>query len=251
MSNIENTTEWGIINKLEAQQIEKTLKINLKMNKYKTRPDPCCEDYEYHQSGHSHRSGDVWELFLLNQKRHKLQMSYNKLKETEKQAIAERSKKICFFTINPCKEHTIQTLQATMVNFLKKKYLQEVDVMWTFEQRGETPEDAGRGLHIHILFKKPSGKNTQPSMIINETFNTFKNLYGSLSPNSRTAILASAYKIYPIEFYNEKLEYMKGNKYINAEDKQQKLKIDTIFRQINNLQLIYKQDAQKKKPPST
>ncbi len=241
MSDIKDTTEWGIINKLEAQYIEKTLKIELRMNKFSIQPqwtpeqDATCEC--------DNDSCDVCEWFLLQSKRYRLQKAYNKIQDLEKQAIAERSKKLCFYTISPRPEVKLQEFQETMGRFLKKKYLQEVDVLWCYEQRGETLHEAGKGLHAHILFKKPMGKNTQPSMLQNEAFNTFKGLYKLSSKKHEEAIKTSAYKTYIMKYYPEKIDYMKGNKYINAEDKQAKLPIDEIFREINALEPLYTQKA--------
>ncbi len=243
--NISEGTYANIIDKMKHEYTIKTLKIELSMNKYNTRPvwlttshsmyaDACiCDD----------DTCDACELYALHHKRHQLQLAYNKIHDLEKQAIAERSKKLCFYTISPRPEVKLQELQETMVRFLKKKYLQEVDVLWCYEQRGETLHEAGKGLHMHILFKKPMGKNTQPSMLQNEAFNTFKGLYKLSSKKHEDAIKTSAYKTYIMKYYPEKIEYMKGNKYINAEDKQNKLPIDKIFREINDLKELYTQKA--------
>lgn len=96
---------------------------------------------------------------------------------------------------------------------------------WVFEQKGTTMETIGYHFHTHILLPKPKG----------------------ISPSQLRARLswAKAYasdnciKIqdYPMEFWEEKQQYMKGLKW--DEGKHEAVKLDPIYRKQLNLQEIY------------
>ncbi len=157
----------------------------------------------------------------------KLKLEHKKLND---------SKYLAFITINPKPETKLSTLQKAMDKFLAKEWIQG-DVYYTYEQRGENPDECGKGLHCHILLER-NGK--RPSHLTRETFNTFKNLYGK---RPKDKIISNDYKFYGHTFLHDKIEYMKGNKW--DESKSNKISIDKIFREKSNLQLYYKHASEK------
>lgn len=146
------------------------------------------------------------------------------------------TKYLAFITINPKPETKLSTLQKAINKFLMKEWI-EGEVYYTFEQRGTNPDEAGKGLHCHILLER-NGK--KPSHLLRETFNTFKNLYGK---RPKDKIIENDYKFYGFAYKEDKINYMKGIKW--DEDKQDKINIDKIFREKNNLKLYYKHASKK------
>ncbi len=217
------------IKSLNKQYLAKTLKLEFAMGKYRACPT-LTQAVEVNSL--------EWDIQNYNTALHSAQKSYDQAEATKKQWLLIKSRKICFFTINPSTKHTMTELKLCLTKFLAKKWLQDTIIYYAFEQRGETLEDCGKGFHLHILFHKPTGKNTQPTMLINQTYNTFKSLYDNPKETAIKQIKKTAYKIYIPEFYEEKLAYICGDKW--DEDKLLKTTLDKTFRENNNLRLYYK-----------
>lgn len=76
-------------------------------------------------------------------------------------------------TVNPpdMSVDKIPDLLKCISKFITKKWLKGM-VIYTIEQRGDTPDTRGNGIHFHCSFQLPFGKSK--SHILRETFNTFK-----------------------------------------------------------------------------
>lgn len=187
---------------LKRQQI----KINLELGNFSKVPSPIVELYEDNKS----------------------------LLEKYKQKTSKNH--IGFFTINPQPgktEDILALLKKCLEQFLKKTWIRG-EVYYTFEQRGETDSECGKGLHMHILFLR---NNKRPYNAKIETYNTFKKLYGQGKSQHKT--MEKDYKFYPYEFWADKIAYMDGTAKWD-EDKHEKQNIDKKFREEYKLKQIYK-----------
>lgn len=186
-----------------------TLKLNLELGNVSNVPKQIVDLYEQKQK-------------LLEQKNKRTQKNY-----------------IGFFTINARQdlpEVILHELHKSIEQFLKKTWVYG-EVYYTFEQRGEVEKDSGKGIHLHILFRR-NGKRPYNAKI--ETYNTFKKIYGKGKKQSKT--LEHDYKFYPNSFWEDKIAYMDGTAKWD-EEKHAKQKIDKIFRNKYKLKPIYKVDV--------
>lgn len=158
-----------------------------------------------------------------------VQKVYNEVK-AYKQEKEESKKKdyYGFFTFNFKPSITLLDVQNFIGKLISKTWLSEW--YYTIEQRGETLDELGKGIHIHFLFKR----NIKPSHTNREIYNTFK----KYTDTPQEIIFKTAFKYYPKKFLNDKLDYMTGKKW--DEDKLQKVIMDKEFRKKNNLNIIYK-----------
>ncbi len=113
-----------------------------------------------------------------------------------------------------------------------------------FEQRGETMETVGKGLHCHLLLIREKYTHSKFSrrlleqlikLEINETYKSYKQLLKLANLNSS-----------PFSFQNikdetvpKKLNYIQGNK---NDEKLTKVEFDKVFRKTFDLQVIYKKN---------
>lgn len=167
--------------------------------------------------------------FLKNLSQHtdrlyslKLQIEYLKNIPTS-ELLHVNFKKIVWVTVNPKPDISLESFKARVDNYLKRKFV--LNPLYRYEQRGETEEELGRGFHVHILFDKSD--QISPAQIIKYTQNSFKYITG----NSKHIDI----KIYPYEYRKEKEDYLNGIKW--DKEKEEKLKIDKLFREKNGLNI--------------
>ncbi len=125
--------------------------------------------------------------------------------------------KIVWLTVNPKPSVSFDDFKKTVQSFLTRTFVHNSAFM--FEQRGTSTDTMGNGAHVHILFDKHN--NVSPSQITKYTQNSFKNIVGNLK--------AIDIRFYSSQLRDEKLEYLKGNKW--DADKASKVAIDKKWRQ--------------------
>lgn len=127
-----------------------------------------------------------------------------------------------FITISLPHITDIEALVRIMERVVMKKWIQNNTWYYTYEQRGETEETCGEGLHIHLLILK----NKRKSQVIREISNTFKIAKNYVDVREGKTE----------QSYNTRLEYLKGKK---IDSKLDRVYIDRLFRQKKNLLDIY------------
>ncbi len=115
---------------------------------------------------------------------------------------------------------------------MKRKKIMKLSSYWySIEQRGETLDELGQGLHSHIILKVIpkflKNGNYQKSRLIKETANTYK-----VEKN-----FIDVKFLYTDADFSRTLKYIQGEK--KDENKQLKVEMDAVFRQNNNLCLLY------------
>lgn len=148
----------------------------------------------------------------------------NKLRELNTLKI-EVDKKWYFLTINPRPTITLEDFMKTIRKALSKKWI--TYFIFVIEQRGETEEELGKGIHTHIIFNK----GIKHCKVIKEMGNSFKNMCD-----------ISNYHLFNIsnigdEEKKRKIEYILGTK---ADcEKHKKQQMDIIFREKLKLKSHY------------
>lgn len=115
------------------------------------------------------------------------------------------------------------------MNKLTKKNWMSV-YSYCIEQRGETLEEMGKGLHVHLLFER-NGK--RPSECERECYNTFNKYTG----HKLKDFVKYSCKYVPYDWGKDKLDYMSGLKWDEA--KAEKAEMDKVMRKQYNLKTIY------------
>lgn len=130
-----------------------------------------------------------------------------------------------WITINPKEQDLIiQVLEAKIEKMVQKKNV--ASAMWTFEQRGESEEEMGKGVHTHILLKNEGSRDDNFRRQIKVMF---EGLCGSQ--------LHIQIKKIPERWVDDKKEYLRGNKWDDQKDL--KVEVDKIWREKFQLQTCY------------
>lgn len=154
---------------------------------------------------------------------------HKQIKDLKNEKAKESDTKyLGFFTFNFKPGITLENLFIFMNKLTKKKWMSTYS--YCIEQRGESLEELGKGLHIHLLFHR---NQKRPSECVRECFNTF-NKYTEMS---FTIFNKKCCKFYPLEYYDDKIEYMVGAKW--DKDKLIKVQMDKEFRKRNDIKLLY------------
>lgn len=137
-----------------------------------------------------------------------------------------KKKKFFFITINPdtskvdfpvFKDRVQRTLNRTCFK----------NVIYTFEQRGSTVKEMGKGFHCHIISDKDS--KLSPSQMQHNVFNSFKDICGNIK--------CIDVRVYDIDFRADKIDYLRGLKW--DEGKEAAVRFNGLFRAKYKLQDIY------------
>lgn len=169
------------------------------------------------------------ELELGISKDETMSKLYAKIKDLKNEKAKESDTKyLGFFTFNFKPGITLENLFIFMDKLTKKKWMSTYS--YCIEQRGESLEELGKGLHIHLLFHR---NQKRPSECVRECFNTF-NKYTEIP---FTIFNKKCCKFYPLEYYDEKIDYMVGAKW--DEEKLTKVSMDKEFRKRNNIKSLY------------
>lgn len=126
-----------------------------------------------------------------------------------------------FITIS-LETSSLEDIRKAIQRTLKKCWIVNNTWYYCIEQRGDSQETMGRGLHIHLLILK----NKRKSQVIRELAGTFK-----IKSNFIDVRFGETE-----ELYLRRIFYLKGEK---KESKLDKVKYDILFRQKNNLDPYY------------
>ncbi len=161
-----------------------------------------------------------------------VQKQYDKVEE-KKDLVARKTATnyLGFFTLNFAPTTTIQEIQKCMSKIVEKKWL--THWWYSIEQRGETKADRGTGIHVHLLFHRGTKR---PGSCKSEIFNSYARLQGRPYAKVKDSDLL----FYPYEFFADKIEYMKGNKW--DKEKDLKVKQDRKWRKKLSIDEIYSHD---------
>jgi len=158
-----------------------------------------------------------------------MQSLYDEVQLLKEQNNRKSSQQYYYWiTFNPKPDITLEQLRKFTDKLLSKKWI--TDAIYSYEQRGETLEDCGKGIHMHILIHRNNFKTTHAKR---EIYNTFKSYTGI----SKDIFDKNCFKAIPYSWGEDKVEYLKGNKWDSEKDS--KIKIDAEFRQKNNLSIYY------------
>lgn len=135
-----------------------------------------------------------------------------------------------FITVNPKPDTDLNIFMKLLANFCRRKPV--IDFVYNIEQRGETEEDCGKGIHSHMLITWNANMSGKVRQYLGETF---KRVIGSNTNN-----IININKI-PKEFVLDKMDYLEGNKWDSEKDS--KVAMDLIFREKNKISLLYKKDG--------
>ena len=139
--------------------------------------------------------------------------------------LNDLQKNYYFLTVNPPPLIELNIFIKAINKSLRKKWITKG--CYVIEQRGETPQEAGRGFHTHILFNK----GNKHSIVMREMKNSFKSIV-DVENNHFFNI-----KNIDIEEYKRKEEYILYEK--ADPEKHKKQQIDILFREKNNLKSHY------------
>jgi hypothetical protein len=163
-----------------------------------------------------------------------LQMNYNQMTTLESsQKVLKSCNQYIFCTFNFDVEHqNIDSAMKFKDKLCSKKSMEKYS--YTYEQRGECLEDIGKGLHMHFLIARGDKK---PAEWTRELYNTFKPFTGfSLDDFKKHRMCCFISK----DWAQDKIEYMSGKKWDQKKDL--KCEMDVVFRQQNNLEILYNKD---------
>lgn len=173
-----------------------------------------------------------WDLDMIGPHSQMIKDHLEELKIRRKHQLAEkRLDKYIFLTISQDKYDFTNNYNTDN----RDKLLQIIDKQcnrkfintyhYVIEQRGTVKENnIGKGCHIHLLFERKL--EYKPAIIKRDLKSGFKKLF--LRPSSLNNNSIFNFKKCGEEYYLKRLEYIKGNK---EEDKQQKCEADKIFRE--------------------
>lgn len=131
---------------------------------------------------------------------------------------------IWFITVNPSPQIELSKLITVMERWATNKLVE--GIMYTFEQRGETMEELGKGKHIHMLIKCSERRGQLRQKLVQ--------CFGGLVGNSLHIDVPP--KPCSNKTLPAKIEYLLG---IKEDAKMDKVKCDQEWRSQNNLEKIY------------
>lgn len=131
-------------------------------------------------------------------------------------------------TVNVAPGVLLADVQTKVRKYVNRRMLSRSE--WVYEQRGTTEDEAGKGMHVHLLVQPL--KPISLTSIRKNTYNTFKSLVG----NEKAVHVLACKTESDVE---KRRLYMSGVK--DGEGKMVKCAVDQIWREKNNLQSIYKQ----------
>jgi hypothetical protein len=163
-----------------------------------------------------------------------LQKLYNSNKK-----MKEELQDFYFITINPRPNTDVEEFKSHVLGIWNWCWIQKMYVV--LEQRGDTPETRGNGLHAHVLIEKCNNEWGKINTQIRDKFKKFCD-----SPYENTINVKSKKR----EWLNDKLDYIKGLK--TDHGKPDKVIQDQLWRENLQIKPIYKfEDSTDKKSSNT
>lgn len=140
-------------------------------------------------------------------------------------AYSDINENFLFITINPAPDVEFLKFAEKVHKLCRSPYI--ANARYTFEQRGRTEEEVGKGFHAHIICD--CVKNYNPSKIHGNIFSMFKKMCGNKNHID--------IKKYPRKYYEDKILYLKGQKWDS--DKLEAVNLNHFWREKNSLEDIY------------
>ncbi len=138
--------------------------------------------------------------------------------------IKPKTGQFYFITINPITDD-FDLFKNKVEKLLTRPFI--IDPIYAYEQRGTTNDDIGKGYHVHIISKKK--KYTSPAELQKNIYSQFKNILG----NIKHVDIRSC----PMVWYDEKLSYIKGDKWDLS--KTESCNLNRVWRKQLNLETFY------------
>jgi uncharacterized protein YqgV (UPF0045/DUF77 family) len=166
---------------------------------------------------------------LLHGEMDEILPAITQLRKHHKDVVGEKNYPWWHLTINVNYKVVPQEMALKKLHkFLEKAFIKQY--VYTIEQRGETDEEIGKGLHFHILVEQNARDLS--------TFKTgVKNSFNKICDVSNREILCFKPKV-DEQAFKDCYRYLHGIKV--DEEKQQRIEIDKKFREKNDFQKIYK-----------
>lgn len=164
------------------------------------------------------------KLGKLPEKFQKLQDEIEALRNEVK---AQSRRDLIFLTVNPKPDVDLEAFKAEVEAIAKRKMF--VSGHWCFEQRGQTEDEIGKGVHAHFaMIRDSTYKPSKIAKILSESL-------------LKKGIIGHAKHVdvrqYPVKFLPDKLAYMEGKKW--DEGKEPAVKLNKQWRVQNDLKNIY------------
>lgn len=136
-------------------------------------------------------------------------------------------------TIRP-KDETLVRLQEVTNRIVSKKWLKD-KCLYVYEQKGETIEELGQGMHVHILAKligmKHGNKQKSKKQCLDEIISTCRTFKLNIEDNCIDA------KVGPKRDVQQVIGYLTGVK--ASEEKHKAQKMDILWREKNGIISLY------------
>lgn len=136
-------------------------------------------------------------------------------------------KHMFFATINFKPDIGIDTVLSAAYKVSSRSFVKKY--AYSIEQRGESEETMGNGIHIHFLFTT----DTNRSHVVKYLYSSLKEYVG----NPRHVDVRE----YPLSYWDDKISYIKGDKW--DDEKTLKVETDRLFRKKNNIEQYYTSNA--------
>lgn len=135
--------------------------------------------------------------------------------------------KYIFLTVNPNPRISLKDFVYTCDKMMSKTWM--TNYLYCYEQRGETPEECGKGYHFHAIIEKPANK-------------AYSHIIRELATSANKLCDTSDYHYYNLKNISDeekerKITYITGRKADSA--KWLKQDMDIPFREKNNLKSYY------------
>ncbi len=156
---------------------------------------------------------------------------YNQIWQDKYKKLAEKAQDFFLITINPKEEFWTGDKFNYLFNLALKlpNYKWVKEIYWFFEQRGETAEDMGKGVHIHFVLTK---HKTERRRLIDNMTSCFGAVCGEPFINT-------------INIKNKRVEWLQDtlNEYLIEQkkdsDKINKVETDAVWREEMTLKNMY------------
>jgi len=151
-------------------------------------------------------------------------------KKKRLRSLVKVEPEIYWITVNPKPGVELPIIMKTIHNFCNRKAV--IDYHYTFEQRGESELELGKGIHCHMLILWNKKQNKYLKQFLKESCGR---IVGSTNNNILNIRRITS------DIYQDKLDYLEGKKW--DKEKDLKIKMDKFFREKNNILCIYKKNA--------
>jgi len=164
--------------------------------------------------------GEKWETIREHEYKLREQLRVNTAKK--------HGNLYCFITINPdVKKINLETFRKKVDKLVNRNIFKAVK--FVYEQRGQTPEDRGKGFHCHIIARR--NLDYKP----NKVSSLIKNSCKGLCNVDNEALLNIRWL--HMDYVDDKIDYIEGTK--TDEGKDVKQEQDVIFRKEQNIDKVY------------